>query len=152
MFKTAARDCFITLKDHKEDFSENPKVRLINPTKPEVGRVAMKILDNVVKEIRAMNKQFKQAISTNDVIEWFKDIDDKKSLKFINWDIDNFYASITPNLLEQSLDLVAEHVGITAQQRKIIFQACKSFLHCGGQLWVKKGNDNFDVWNGRLPW
>ena len=57
MFKTAARDCFITLKDHKEDFNVNPKVRLINPTKPEVGKVAMKIIDNVVNSIRAKNQK-----------------------------------------------------------------------------------------------
>jgi hypothetical protein len=46
VFKTAPRDCFITLKDRKEDFSENPKVRMINPTKAEVGKIAMKIIDN----------------------------------------------------------------------------------------------------------
>ena len=28
IFKTAPRDAFITLKDHKEDFSTNPKVRM----------------------------------------------------------------------------------------------------------------------------
>ena len=53
MFTTTPRQAFLTLKDHKEDFSTNPKVRLINPTKPEVGRVAMKILDNIVKEVRS---------------------------------------------------------------------------------------------------
>ena len=46
----------------------------------------------------------KQAISTGEVIEWFKQIDNKKNLKFINWDIDNFYASITPELLDQTMD------------------------------------------------
>ena len=48
MFNTTPREAFITLKDHKDDFATNPKVRLINPTKPEVGRVAMQILDNIV--------------------------------------------------------------------------------------------------------
>ena len=85
----------------------------------------MKIIDNVVKDIGAKNDKFKQAVSTKDVIEWFKDIDDKKSLKFTNWDIDNFYASITPALVEQSLDWAAEYVGNTTQQRKISLQSCK---------------------------
>ena len=84
VFKTAPRDCFITLKDHKEDFTENPKVRMINPTKAEVGKIAMKIIDNVVKEIRAKNENCVQAISTKDVLEWFQSVDDKKSQKFIN--------------------------------------------------------------------
>ena len=29
----AKNDCFITLKDHKENFANNPKTRLINPAK-----------------------------------------------------------------------------------------------------------------------
>ena len=148
MFKTTPRDCFITLKDHKEDFTTNPKVRLINPTKPEVGRVAMKIVDNVVKEIRLKNNKLKQAISTGDVIEWFKDIKNKKYLKFINWDIDNFYPSITPTLLEQALDWAMDYVDITTQQRKIINQSCNSFLHFRGQPWMKKGDDSFDIGMG----
>ena len=57
VFRTASRDCFITLKDYKEDFNVNPKVSVINPTKPEVGKIAMKIIDNVVKEIRKKNKK-----------------------------------------------------------------------------------------------
>ena len=37
---------------HKDDFDTNPKVRLINPCKYDVGRVAikMKILDEIVKK------------------------------------------------------------------------------------------------------
>ena len=148
IFKTASRDCFITLKDHKEDFANNPKVRLINPAKPEIGRIAMKIIDNVVKQIRAKNKELKQAISTSDVTEWFENVKDKKFLKFINWDIDNFYASITPTILEQSLDWASQYVDITAQQRKIIMQSCESFLYFTNQAWVKKGDINFDVGMG----
>jgi len=52
VFKTTPREAFITLKDHKEDFEVNPKVRLLNPGKPEIGRPAMKILDNIVKNVR----------------------------------------------------------------------------------------------------
>ena len=32
----AQRDAFITLKDHKENFANNPKCRLINPAKSEI--------------------------------------------------------------------------------------------------------------------
>ncbi|PIK41052.1 hypothetical protein BSL78_22094 [Apostichopus japonicus] len=45
--KTAERPAFITLKDHKENFASNPKCRLINPTKPEMGRVSKQILDRI---------------------------------------------------------------------------------------------------------
>ena len=73
VFKTTPRESFITLKDHKIDFATNPKVRLINPTKGELGRVAMQIVDKIVKQIREKDVSAKQAISTGEVIEWFKD-------------------------------------------------------------------------------
>ena len=79
---------------------------------------------------------------------WFKNITDKKFLKFINWDIDNFYASITPNILEQALDWSSQYVDITPQQRKIILQSSKSFLYFANQSWVKKGDVNFDIGMG----
>ena len=37
MCVTTPREAFILLKDHKEEFETNPKVRLINPCKPEVA-------------------------------------------------------------------------------------------------------------------
>ena len=38
---------FITIKDHKENFLNHPKVRLINPAKNELGRISKTILDNI---------------------------------------------------------------------------------------------------------
>ena len=34
---------FSTLKDHKENFQNNPTVRLINPAKNEIGRISKAI-------------------------------------------------------------------------------------------------------------
>ena len=56
IFNTTPREAFVTLKDHKPDFQIRPSVRLINPTKHELGKVAMKILDDVVKQIRKKKK------------------------------------------------------------------------------------------------
>ena len=39
-------NCFIIIKDHKENFLNHPKVRLINPAKNEPGRISKTILDN----------------------------------------------------------------------------------------------------------
>ena len=38
-------DCFITLKDHKENFVNHPTTRLINPAKNEIG--SKSILDKI---------------------------------------------------------------------------------------------------------
>ena len=43
--------CFITLKDHRENFLNNPTVRMINPTKNELGRISNAILDNISKRL-----------------------------------------------------------------------------------------------------
>ena len=41
---------YITLKDHKENFRNNIKCRLINPTKSEVGRVSKSHLNDIVAD------------------------------------------------------------------------------------------------------
>ena len=37
VFATLKRDAYITVKDHKENFQNNPKFRLISPSKPEIN-------------------------------------------------------------------------------------------------------------------
>ena len=39
------RDTFITFQDDKETFSNYPKCRLINPAKPEIGKISNGFLD-----------------------------------------------------------------------------------------------------------
>ena len=38
---------FITIKDHKENFDNQPTVQLINPAKNELGRISKLILDKI---------------------------------------------------------------------------------------------------------
>ena len=40
-------NCFFTLKDHQENFQNNPTVRLINPAKNEIVRISKVILDKI---------------------------------------------------------------------------------------------------------
>ena len=120
IFKTTPREAFITLKDHKEDFEVNPKVRLLNPGKPEIGRPAMKILDNIVKNVREKNTHLNQAISTKDVLIWFNSLENKDQYKFINFDIESFYPSITEDLILKSLNWASEYSPISDQDRKVI--------------------------------
>ena len=44
---TAKREAFITLKDHKTNFANNPTCRLINPTKSEIGKISKQLLDRI---------------------------------------------------------------------------------------------------------
>ena len=52
----AEQQCFITIKDHKENFRTNPKYRLINPTKSEIGKVSKIILENINNKVRKTTK------------------------------------------------------------------------------------------------
>ena len=89
---------FITLKDHKKKFNNNPTVRLINPAKNELGHISKAILGTTNKSIReAMG--FNQWRNTDTVIDWFKRIRNKHLYKFVVFDIREFYPSITENFL-----------------------------------------------------
>ena len=63
-------NCFITLKDHKENFQNNPSVRLLNPAKNELGRLSKFIIQAVSKELRH-KLNMSQWKNTEDDINWF---------------------------------------------------------------------------------
>jgi hypothetical protein len=65
-------------------------------------------------------------------------------MKILN-NIISFYPSITLEILEQALEWVTQYTSVTVQQKKVVFQASKSFIYCKGEPWEKKGNTNFDV-------
>ena len=46
------RDALITLKDHKENFLNRPKCRLINPAKSEIGKISKHLLDTINVSLR----------------------------------------------------------------------------------------------------
>ena len=92
------QSAFITLKDHKANFKNNIKSRLINRSKSEVGLVSKhyrsSIISTVVKK-RGVN-QWK---NTTTVIKRFEYLQNKQKRRFIKFDIDDVYRSITEYLL-----------------------------------------------------
>ena len=74
--------CFFILKDHKENFQNNPTVRLINPSKNEIGTISQIILDKITSSLIKQLK-FNQWTNTQNVIEWFMKIEEKSKYKFI---------------------------------------------------------------------
>eukprot|EP00794_Sanderia_malayensis_P012450 gene12450-biopygen9924 len=145
--RMAERQAFITLKDHKDNFENNPKCRLINPAKSEIGRISKQILERVNSTIRnttALN-QWKNSLS---VIDWFNKIQDKQQHTFIIFDIENFYPSITEDLLKNALSFAKTYCKITDEDTNIIMHARKSILFNNGTTWVKKDSNLFDVTMG----
>ena len=86
---------FITLKDHKRDFRQNPSCRLIDPMKDEHGRlIILKINKKLMSDL-----YFNQWKNTDSVLKWFIDISKKKGSSFIQLDIKEFYPSINKDVL-----------------------------------------------------
>ena len=61
----------VTLKDHKEGFLSRPSVRLINPSKTDLGVMSKKILDRVTPGLRDYIRLV-QWRNTDAVVDWFK--------------------------------------------------------------------------------
>ena len=91
---------FITLKDHKDNFKNNPKCRLINPSKGEIGRISKAYLSNIISTL-AGKIGSNQWRNTPQVINWFKNLTHKENRRLIKFDIPDFYPSISEDLLTQ---------------------------------------------------
>ena len=113
------RESFITLKDHKENIKNKPTCRLINPCKPEIGKISKQLLEKIVKVVKDKTK-YNHWKNTQDVITWFEDIPNKKSNTFIAFVICDFYPSITEELLDKALDFACHYIEITNDEREII--------------------------------
>ena len=71
--------------------------------KSEIGKISKTIIAGInskLKELRPIN-QWKD---TSAVIDWFEGINDKRNCMFIQFDIAEFYPSISKELLTKSID------------------------------------------------
>ena len=139
--------CFVTLKDHKENFLNNPTVRLINPAENKLGRKSKAIFDNIDKRL-CTSLNINQWKNTASIIEWFKRIKEKHLYKFIVFDIKDFYPSIQEQLLNKGLRFAQEYIDITSKDTQIIYHARKSLLFDEKDTWMKKQSCLFDVTMG----
>ena len=87
------------MKDHKENFLNHPTTRLINPAKNEIRRISKQILDQINSKLCEILK-VNEWKNTASVINWFKKIESKSSLKF--------YASIKKGLLIKALEFAKQ--------------------------------------------
>ena len=90
MFVNGKQNYFITLKDHKSNFQNNPTVRPLNPGKSELGRISKTILDKINVNLRN-SLHLNQWKNTHEIINQFKNIDNKQHYKFIMFDTKDFY-------------------------------------------------------------
>ena len=147
------KEGFMSLKDHKPDFQTNPKFRLINPAKSQIGNISRDILQRVNKSLR-LTTGLQQWQSTQEVIDWFNGLQGKGRKSFLQWDICEFYPSITEPLLHEAIEFAQDkNVLIEEDEISIIMHSRKAFLFSynseGKQItWQKTRNSNFDVTMG----
>ena len=144
--KTSNKPAFITIKDHKEQFQTNTKCRLINPSKSEMGRVSKTILDYINSSIRT-KLCVNQWRSTDAVLKWFTDLEEKSKLTFLLFDIIYYYPSISEELLAKSLKWARQFITIQETEYDAIMHSRRSLLHDNnGKTWVKRdAQKQFDV-------
>ena len=73
---------------------------------------------------------------------------EKQRRKFIQFDIDSFYPSISEKLINDAITWASQFVHISEEDKLIIFHTCKSLLYHNGAPWVKKNGSNCDVGMG----
>ena len=112
-------NCFISLKVHKENFQNNPTVRLINPAKNELGEKRKVILDGMNKNIRE-NLQLNQWKNASTVIDLFITIQEKHLHSFVIFGIKDFYPSIKEKLLIKALKFAESYTDISDEDKRIM--------------------------------
>lgn len=145
---TAQKEAFITLKDHKDNFANKPTCRLINPSKQEIGKISKQILDDINQKLVAATN-VNQWKNTSSVLQWYKNLPNKRDSAFISFDVVEFYPSITEDLLKRALDFASNYVSISAEERHVIIQAKQSLLFNNETPWQKRNSNTlFDVTMG----
>lgn len=139
---TAEREAFITLKDHKPNFENNPTCRFINPAKSEIGKVSKQLLDRINQKV-IRSTGVNQWKNTASVLAWFNNISNKDQYSFIAFDVVDFYPSISTDLLNAALHFASNYDDISDEERNIILHAKKSCLYNSNQHWGKKSSTNW---------
>ena len=127
MMRNGKNECFITLEDHKTNFKNNPKERLITPAKN---------LENQIKPRDSL--RINQWNDVSEVTERLLKITDKSRYKFAS-------SSISEKLLANALNFVKEITDISREGIQIMYRARKLFLFGNEKLWIKRGGNRFYV-------
>ena len=143
--RTSKRDSFVTLKDHKPGFHSNPSCRLLNPTKPELGKVSKQMLEKLNSELRAKKTELKQWRQTKETRNWFNNLESKHTLTFLKFDVEAFYPSISEELLSEAFEWASTLLPVTEEVKEVVNATKKALLYVQGKPWTKKGEREFDV-------
>ena len=126
---------------------------LTQPSKTELGIITKKILENINKEV-ASATGLNLWRKNDEPISWFTNLDKKQNLKFLIFDIVDYYPSISEDLLLKALSWAKQFCDIQESDLKCIMEARANFLFYNKDgsdmnVFVKKNQTkNFDIPQG----
>ena len=123
--------------DQLEKAINKPSCRLISPTKNELGKISKIILEQINQET-LKKTEVNQWKNTSKVIKWFNNTENKKDCSFIQFDIKEFYPSITEEILEQAISFAKSLTDIDDHKIRTIKHCRKSVLFHNSVAWKKK--------------
>ena len=118
--------------DHKENFRSNPKRRLINPAKSEIGKANKLFIENINAKVREL-PSVNQWRDSDAVIKWFKNVKNKSKSIFMQFDIEEFYPSISKDLLLKAIDYTNVLL-ISAMTKQVPFCTQENLFFLGVQM------------------
>ena len=129
------------MKAHKQNLRSATPCCLINPCKSELGKISKIIFENINQTfIEKLNvNQWK---NTETVIHWFKPIEQKSRSFFIQFNVMEFYPSITENILEEVIKFAKQHTEKDEKGLIIIKHCRKSLLYHEDEAWKKEESDS----------
>ena len=103
---------YITLKDHKPNFLNKLSCRIIKRAKTFIGKPAKTNLDKINNLIRSKSN-LRLRKNTYEVLNWFNNLSNKSTSRFIKFDIVSFYPDISATVLENYFSFAADLTKIT---------------------------------------
>ena len=118
---------------------------MISPTINELGKISKKIIEQFNQEI-LKKTDVNQWENTNNTVNWFNNIDNKKDCTFIQFDVKGVYPSMTEEILEESISFAKPFIDIDDHKIRTIKHCRKSLLFHNKVAWKNKTTTNcFDV-------
>ena len=97
----AKANAFVTLKDHKENFQSNP-------AKSKIGKASKFFIENINAKVREMSSVNRWR-DTDSVITWFESIKNKIKCISMQYDIEEFYPSISFEKIYELCKIICRH-------------------------------------------
>ena len=141
--KISRKNAYVTLKDHKKEFPQKIKCRLINPMKSNIGKISKQMLEEINKEI-LRKTNLRQLKNTEETITWFKNTRLKSRKQFIQIDIVDYYPSVTSELFYKAIDFAKRYTFIDETTINTILNSRKTLLYHENQIRTKT-ESGFDI-------